>query len=111
MARVYLRRRVLAVMGLVVVLVVFGFAVVGARSIVAADGIDPGPPPASAATAAAPPAAAEAYLVRPGDTLWSIAAQLGTDGDVRSLVDELANRAGGPLLRAGQRIDLTGLSG
>jgi hypothetical protein len=28
-------------------------------------------------------------VVQPGDTLWSIASALGTDGDVRVLVDEI----------------------
>lgn len=109
MARVHLRRRVLAAVGLMAVLGVLGFAVVGARSLVVGDRSTPNTSPASAATAAASPAAAEAYIVRPGDTLWSIAGQLHADGDVRALVDELADRAGGPVLQAGQRIDLAGL--
>lgn len=110
-ARVYLRRRLLVALGLVLVATTLAFAFVGARSLVAADAPVGDTAPASAATAAVPPAAAEAYVVRPGDTLWTIAAQLPAGGDVRALVDELADRAGGSVLQAGQRIDLTGLGG
>jgi Tfp pilus assembly protein FimV len=51
----------------------------------------------------------EVYVVGPGDSLWSIAAELRPDGDVRPVVDELARRAGGPSLQVGQRIDVDGL--
>jgi hypothetical protein len=48
-------------------------------------------------------------VVRPGDTLWSIATSLAPDDDVRAVVDELAERAGGADLQPGQRIDVRGL--
>lgn len=51
------------------------------------------------------------YVVRRGDTLWSIAASLGGDADVRELVDELSRRVQGGALQPGQRIDLEGLPG
>jgi len=108
--RVYRRRRLVAVLGLVVGLTVLALAVVGAGSLIGAGAPTPTDASSSAATAAVPPAAAEAYIVQPGDTVWSIAAQLPHHGDVRTLVDELADRAGGPELQAGQRIDLTGLA-
>jgi len=39
------------------------------------------------------------YVVRPGDSLWSIAQQIQPDGDVRPVVDELsAARGGAPLV-------------
>jgi hypothetical protein len=68
-------------------------------------------PEATPAPAADQPAAAPAsvYVVRPGDTVWSIAQHLRPDGDVRALVDELTERAGGSALQAGQRIPLDGL--
>lgn len=50
--------------------------------------------------------ATEVYVVQPGDTLWSIAAQLDNDGDVRDTVDRLADRNGGSALAAGQRLVL-----
>ena len=46
------------------------------------------------------------YVVRPGDTLWSIAAALHPDGDVRDAVDALAALNGGPVLRTGQVLRL-----
>lgn len=49
------------------------------------------------------------YVVQPGDTLWDIARSLDADGDIRALVDELAERAGPGPLEAGARIDLTDL--
>jgi hypothetical protein len=51
------------------------------------------------------------YLVQPGDTLWSIAESLRPSGDVRPLVDELAERVGSGSLQAGARIDLSDLAG
>jgi hypothetical protein len=109
--RVYHRRRLVVGLGLVVCVGVLALALVGVRSLVGAGESGPrSTPSSSAATAAVPPAAAEAYVVQPGDTLWSIAAQLPYDGDVRALVDELAGRAGGPELQTGQRIDLSGLA-
>ncbi|MCX7619445.1 MAG: LysM peptidoglycan-binding domain-containing protein [Acidimicrobiales bacterium] len=49
------------------------------------------------------------YLVRPGDTLWSIAKRVRPSGDLRPIVDELASRTGGGPLQPGQRIVLDGL--
>ena len=44
------------------------------------------------------------YVVRPGDTLWSIARSLRPTGDVRGLVDRLDADRGGRPLRVGERI-------
>ena len=63
----------------------------------------------AAGPAAAPAVAAHAYVVQPGDTLWSIARQLQPEGDVRPLVDQLSARHGGSALQAGERLDLDGL--
>jgi len=46
------------------------------------------------------------YVVKQGDTLWSIARQLQPGGDVRPVVDRLAARHRGAPLRVGERIDL-----
>ncbi len=46
------------------------------------------------------------YVVRPGDTLWSIAAAIDPGRDVREVVDHLAALNGGPVLEAGQVIRL-----
>jgi LysM repeat protein len=106
--RVYRRRRAVALVAVVVAAAVIALAAVGARSLVTERAT---PSQTSAATAAAPPAAAEAYVVQPGDTLWVIARRLHPSGDVRKVVDELADRAGGPELQPGQRIDVHGLAG
>lgn len=65
-------------------------------------------PAAVDAPAGATPAP-QVYIVRPGDTVWTIAERLEPDGDVRGLVDQLTERAGGSGLQAGQRIALDGL--
>jgi LysM repeat protein len=55
------------------------------------------------------PAAARVYVVRPGDTLWGIAAGLvGRAGDPRPVVDRLArlNRVQGGVIRPGQELRL-----
>ena len=73
MRRVFLRRRLVVGLGLLVVTAVLWMAVVGALSLVGGTSTAS---QTSAATAAASPAAAEEYFVQPGDTLWVIARQL-----------------------------------
>lgn len=63
--------------------------------------------PASAVDPA--PVSAEVYVVKPGDTLWSIAAMVAPGADLRPVVDELAGRAGGASLQVGQIIAVDGL--
>jgi Tfp pilus assembly protein FimV len=46
----------------------------------------------------------EAYLVQPGDTLWSIAASLAPGDDPRPIVDRLREANGGSTLQAGDRL-------
>ncbi|MBO0732668.1 MAG: LysM peptidoglycan-binding domain-containing protein, partial [Acidimicrobiaceae bacterium] len=41
------------------------------------------------------PAAQHVWVVRPGDTLWGIAAATGDHGDLRPLVDRLSDEIGG----------------
>ena len=47
-----------------------------------------------------------AYVVRPGDTLWTIAAEIAPDDDPRAVVDALREANGGAELQVGQRLDL-----
>ena len=47
-------------------------------------------------------------VVQPGDTLWSIAAEIDPDGDIRATVDRLAQRNGGSTLTVGQRLVVSG---
>jgi Tfp pilus assembly protein FimV len=53
-----------------------------------------------------PPPAPEVYVVRPGDTLWTIAAEVAPDVDRRDAVAQLTEAAGGDQLVPGQRIEL-----
>lgn len=56
---------------------------------------------------AIPPAQSPAvYVVRSGDTLWSIARRLRPTDDIRATVDRLAAVNGGPALTPGQRLKL-----
>jgi hypothetical protein len=47
-----------------------------------------------------------AYVVRPGDTVWSVARTLQPDGDIRPLVDRLVAERGGTGLVAGEVLQL-----
>ena len=46
------------------------------------------------------------YVVRPGDTLWSIAARLDPTGDPRPVVAKLEAQVGGDTVVPGERIVL-----
>ncbi len=107
----------------VAVAMVVALALVGLAHLLGADAADSGPastaavaPAPSAAVVAGPTAGpagvaatASQVVVRPGDTLWSIARSLQPTGDVRPLVDRLAERAGGARLVVGQRLDISGV--
>lgn len=45
-----------------------------------------------------------AYVVQPGDTLWSIATRFEHGGDTRALVRELVARTGSAVVTPGERI-------
>ena len=49
----------------------------------------------------------EIYIVAPGDTLWSIASAIDTDGDPRDTIDRLADLNGGSSIYIGQRLILS----
>jgi hypothetical protein len=94
------RRRRIVVAGLVVaaglVLLIALQAVLG-RS-------DGGPLTTIGSAGRAQPAAAHLYVVKPGDTLWSIALASGAKGDIRPLVDRLSSEVHGRPLQPGQQI-------
>ena len=102
-ARVYRRRRILAV-------VVLFAALVLARALVGWLGSGPLSAPEPAGVSAAQPVAMRAYVVQPGDTLWSIARALQPTGDVRPLVQRLDAQLADAPLRPGQRLDLAALA-
>lgn len=58
-----------------------------------------------AAPAKSPPPGA-AYVVQPGDTVWSLARRLQPNGDVRPVVDRLVAAHGGTALAVGEVIRL-----
>ena len=87
---------------LVLVVAVLLAGVTGAPSV--SDTVGAGVP----AAAPAGGDATAAHVVRPGDTVWSIARRLQPDGDIRGLVDRIVARNGGATLTAGQRVVLDG---
>ena len=49
----------------------------------------------------------EVYVVAPGETLWSIATAIDSDGDPRDTVDRLSALNGGSSISIGQRLILS----
>jgi Tfp pilus assembly protein FimV len=83
---------------LLVVLAAAGAVAVGRGAL---SGLAPAPP---AAHATAVPAGSRSVVVRPGDTMWSIARRLQPSGDVRALVDRLISANGSASIQAGDRV-------
>jgi nucleoid-associated protein YgaU len=52
------------------------------------------------------PVAGQHYVVQPGDTLWSIAAEIAPEEDPRVVVDALRRANGGPELQIGSQLTL-----
>jgi hypothetical protein len=106
-AAVYRRRRLLAA-GLF--LVAIAAALVLAQLIQAGIGGGPltttGAPAAQAGGPAMIPAGTRFYVVRPGDTIWSVADRLDPNGDERPLVDVLQRELKGSTLYPGEQIPL-----
>jgi hypothetical protein len=50
------------------------------------------------------PQAPVVLVAEPGDSYWSLAGELGTEGDLRSVVDDLVDANGGRELKPGDRI-------
>lgn len=95
---VFRRRRIVAcgVAGVVLLGMFFGLhALLGRLG---------GGPLASFGSPAAAQPAPRVWVVRPGDTLWSIALASGGQGDIRPLVDRLSAEVGGRPLQPGERI-------
>ena len=97
---VYRRRRAVALATLATLVVVITL-LVGAISARFAGGGHP-----SSAVGAPSPIASSLYVVQPGDTLWSIAASVAPDTDVRLTVDRLVEANGAAPITVGQRIVL-----
>ncbi len=58
--------------------------------------------------AVAPPEAGSVHIVQPGDTYWSIASSLDSDGDITGTVDAISASHGGRVLQVGDRLVLPG---
>lgn len=97
------RRRRLALLVLAVLLVASTALGVQALSGLAEVGGTSDPTPIDARTG---PVAGERYIVQPGDTLWTIAAQIAPDDDPRVVVDALTAANGGPDLQVGTELVL-----
>lgn len=98
---VYWRRRVVAVAAGVLILVL---CVIAARAVLVR--IGGRPLTTTGATSGLQNASAQSYVVRPGDTLWTIASALDRQGDVRVLVDQLAAELGSASIYPGEVIPL-----
>jgi hypothetical protein len=116
---IYRRRRwavaLLATVSVFVVLVaaqlVEGQVLASGPAASSAASTDPDPSATvSSGTGAPSVGAARSVVVQPGDSAWSIARRLQPTGDIRPLVDRLVERTGGGVLRAGERLDLQGLT-
>jgi hypothetical protein len=95
-AAVYRRRRLVA---LVLVLAVVLVAVQLLTHVASAS---------ASASAGAAPSEPVVLVAQPGDSYWSLAADVYDGGDLRSTVDELVRANGGGDLRVGDRIVLGG---
>jgi hypothetical protein len=78
-----------------------GAAVVGLALPVSALG---GAPEAGPGATSGRAAGAAVYVVRPGDTLWSIASRLDAGGDPRPLAEAIAREIGSTSVVPGERI-------
>jgi LysM repeat protein len=106
--RMYRRRRVVALLTIVIV----GWMIFSVAMSIATAMISPTAqvtPSAQVTTSPVPSsdiagggAAASRHVVRPGETLWSIATSLHVDGDIRDTMAQLAETNGDGLLRSGQ---------
>jgi nucleoid-associated protein YgaU len=99
-----LRRRRMVAAGLLVATTMG--ALIGLQA--ALGRIGGGPLAATGAPGGLQPAATRVWVVRPGDTLWSIAEAVDPGGDVRPLVDRLAAQVRSTALFAGETIAIPG---
>ena len=106
---VYRRRRLLAA-GLAVVVVV-AFVLLATAALARLAGGSPSPTTGDPSTSAAASGAAgvdgvlaPSVVVQPGDTLWSIAAEIAPDTDVRITVDQLIALNGSSPIVTGQEL-------
>ena len=104
---VYWRRRltVLVLLAIAALVAAAALDILGGGPLTAAEDSAPAAS-AVAVPLAIEPVARATYVVRSGDTLWTIARRMQPTGDVRSLVDRLAAGRKGRPLQPGDRIAL-----
>jgi LysM domain len=110
-SRIYARRRLMVVLSLVAIVLVLLF---GTGHVVANRGgapasasmIRPASSPAVDLRSAAPSAPANAYIVQPGDTLWSIGERFHGNTSLVDYVDLLVEANGGTELQVAQALSL-----
>ena len=107
--RATLRRRRSLALALLATVVVAVVLLVGAVSTRLAGGGDPSSAvgassPTSAVALRAAEVAASSWVVAPGDTLWSIAAEVAPEADVRATVDRLVELNGDDPIVVGQQL-------
>ena len=113
-AAVYRRRRVVALVLLAIALSSAALAGRAALQILGGGPLAAAEVHRTSSSAATPrvveldaaPVAKATYVVRPGDTLWTIARRIQPAGDVRPLVDALASTRHGRPLQPGERITM-----
>jgi nucleoid-associated protein YgaU len=101
LAIVYRRRRAVAAVAALLLLGVLVFA--GRTVALAVAPAPPGSGPAVAPTGEV----TEVVVVQPGDTLWALARRLRPEGDVRPLVDRLADAHGPGPLQPGDQLEVS----
>jgi hypothetical protein len=97
-----LRLRRAVVVGLLAIVILSTWIATGA----ALGRIGGGPLATTGAPGGVRPAATRVWVVRPGDSLWSIAEAIDPNGDVRPLVDRLAAEVGGTEIYPGETVAL-----
>ena len=107
--RATLRRRRSVALALLATVAVALVLLVGAVSTRLAGGGDPSsavgnPSPTSAVALRAAEVAASSWVVAPGDTLWSIAAEIAPEADVRATVEQLVELNGDDPIIVGQEL-------
>lgn len=95
------RRRLVAL--LMAVALIGVVATAGRALLDAAASVEPSSPQPVDAPAVSP-RVGQTYVVKAGDTLWSIAAAIAPDSDPRPVVDALRDASGGPDLQVGERL-------
>jgi hypothetical protein len=100
------RRRRLAAAGLVLALALFVMvATLAVQAVLGRTG--GGPLTATGALPGGRLADSQVWVVRPGDTIWSIAEAIDPHGDVRPLVDRITAQLHGTQLYPGERLTVS----